>query len=408
MLSIVSKPYFYRPSNLDLPALLAEYGEGKWLGKDLWRLYYILTVIYRKRWEEEWSKERFVPLNAKVLQDVLHCHKSRPSLDVLVKTGVIEMDSRFDYQVGVKSRRFRFTERYSNVRFCEVTGLDLSRVSRRLLYGEALLSKLEPEHRYIYCWLKRTTLADEVLGVLSKTTFDSVTQQDFYERSVEMIQKKQFSFSVGRISGRVFNNVTNLPRGLRPFLRIDGRPLAEIDISASQPLLLSQLYAPDEWERLEYLEMVLSGQFYERLNAKLVKPYKTRDDIKEGVFREVFFGRIRPHPRPLSLVFSEMFPVLSQKVVEAKTPHYKALSHRLQRAESEIVIQGAVGRLMQSNIPVLTVHDSILTFPEHCDCVKTTLKNAVGERLGIVAKITVKPYSGFRGTDSDVGQLAAV
>jgi hypothetical protein len=41
-----------------------------------------------------------------------------------------------------------------------------------------------------------------------------------------------------RAAGRIFNNAANCPKGMRAHFRLDGRLLAECDISNCQPTLM--------------------------------------------------------------------------------------------------------------------------------------------------------------------------
>src|SRR5882672_6072492 len=133
MKSILLNPRFYCPIILDLPAKLVEHGEQQWIARDIWRLYYILTVIYRKRWEKEFDSGTYVELNTAVLQQVLHSKKTKPALDVLIKIGAIETNNYYRVkcsQRGGKSKGYRFTDSYNHVKFREVKEIDYSTISK--------------------------------------------------------------------------------------------------------------------------------------------------------------------------------------------------------------------------------------------------------------------------------------
>ena len=400
MICILRKPFFYCPRNLDLPAKLREHGEDKWAEKDLWRLYYVLWVIYRARW---WTdKGRFVPLNGAVLQQVLNPRKAKLVLNVLLKIGVIETDNHYRVArqtADGKSKGYRFTSDYNCTKFRLVRAgeIDYERISKRLrIREEKELTELRPEHRYLFDCLKRVTICDEARNVIPPRDLLEVwpeDKEDFYERSIEFIQTGQWFFKVGAITGRVFTNVANLPRELRPYLRLDGRRLAEIDISACQPLLLSELYPHDSTEKEKFLEIVLSGNFYEILDAKLSKPYGSehRNELKQAVFTQIFFDKLRSRKGKLGELFSNLFPVLYAQIVKIKTPKHEVLAQRLQRAESDIVIKTFVGEVMRTTrIPLLTIHDSVLTFPEHTTEVVSQLMRAVHARLAVIPNIKDK------------------
>jgi len=393
--------YFYCPSNLDLPAKLKAGGYEELWQKQIWRLYYIITAIYRKRWSSEYDKALFVELNSVILQRVLHSKWAKPALDVLLQLGIIETDNHYIKAVaGVqgKSRGYRIAEPYNSAKFRHVKEVDCSKISKRLIRAQNKhLAVLTPQEQYLMGWLKKLTLSDKVKDSPEMSNLLMTDREmDYYERSVEWIEAKDWRFSVGQITGRVFTNITGLPRELRPFLRLDGEPLVEIDVSACQPLLLYQLYQKGEPEVTKYLDVVLSGQFYETLDKLLEKPYgkERRDELKRAIFTQVFFDEIWPVKSPLCQAFYDQFPVLYSEIVKFKTPNYKALSHRLQRDEAEIVINTVVGRLMENPIiPVVTVHDCILTTPAHAKEVESLLKEAFAEKVGVMPNVKHKNHS---------------
>ena len=59
-----------------------------------------------------------------------------------------------------------------------------------------------------------------------------------------------------------------------------------------------------------------------------------------------------------------------------KKHDYTRLSHHMLRAESAIVIHRAVRRCAQEGIWAVTIHDSIVTFPEHAKAVTAIMEEA--------------------------------
>ena len=245
--------------------------------------------------------------------------------------------------------------------------------------------------------LKRVTIHGDAVALLQRCHFHTCHendhyQEDYYHRSVERIQNRDWFSVPDKNTGRLFNNVTNLPRLLRPFLRLDGKPLVEIDVANCQPLLLISFYE-GEPERERFKEAVESGQFYEMLNAGLEKPYGAdkRDKLKEKVYSQIFFDRKRENPSKLCKAFGGLFPVLYGKIEAIKHTDYRKVALRLQSAEAGIMLGRVVRHIAEtSQIPVLTIHDSILCFEEHKDYVKQLMENAFAETLGVRPKLKFK------------------
>ncbi len=409
MVSDLTNLRFYCPTNLDLPAKLKEHGGEKWLGKDIWRLYYIITVIYRKRWESDFDrrdKHEFVELKAAILRKILSADKAKPALDILMKIGVLETDGHWRRRVlgrvRGKSKGYRFAEVYTeNVKFREVKEIDYSKLPSKITDRSWYILALKPEHRHLFDSVIDTTLSARTVDVNREFVFRNLEEQGYYEQSIKDIVEKRWHFKVSDLTGRVFSNITNLPRIYRPCLLLRGKPLVEIDICSSQPLLLAALYDDGDSERERYLELVIKGEFYDVINSKLTVPYppEQRDRLKEKVFTQILFDRTREKKSELLTIFLELFPHLYRKIVQIKTPDHCVLSHKLQRDEADIVVNRFVGEVIQTTkIPLLTVHDSVLVHPEYVDESVDMLSRAVFSKMGVRPKLKIKDYSNLNLT----------
>src|SRR5208282_4082607 len=63
--------------------------------------------------------------------------------------------------------------------------------------------------------------------------------RDCYMKSVQAIADRSWHFTPDDFCGRCHTNLTNLWKPLRSCLRLDGRPLWNIDIGNSQPTFLA-------------------------------------------------------------------------------------------------------------------------------------------------------------------------
>jgi hypothetical protein len=75
-----------------------------------------------------------------------------------------------------------------------------------------------------------------------------------------------------------------------------------------------------------------------------------------------------------------------------KENDHTALSIALQRIESTLVLEKICGRIAKENpnIPLLTIHDSILTTPEHVEYVVSIIKSVLEENIGIAPKLSIE------------------
>ena len=109
----------------------------------------------------------------------------------------------------------------------------------------------------------------------------------------------------------------------------------------------------------------------------------TRDDFKQVLFADVFYGRAVVST-PVTHLFETHHPEILQWIRSQKAHDYADLARRMQREESGMMIGAVVRRLMEHHpeVPFYTVHDSITTVEEYEDLVGRVLKEEYG-RAGL-------------------------
>jgi len=112
-----------------------------------------------------------------------------------------------------------------------------------------------------------------------------------------------------------------------------------------------------------------------------------RPQFKQMFFTDVFFGR-NIVQTPVTALFQREFPTVVQFIRQQKQPDYRTLAQNMQRAESKFVIDIVCRRLMEHHpeIPVITIHDSIMTTKEHAAMVKRIMAEEF-QRMGIKATV---------------------
>lgn len=242
---------------------------------------------------------------------------------------------------------------------------------------------------------------------LAYVSFDSDAQATLnrhirHFRSFDRIYAWRYSFNgvlnerfwVRRHSetGRVFTNITSLPKVLRRHVLLCGEATAEIDIKNSQPFLAATLYPNSCAEKARYLELVKSGEFYEAINQQLSVPYdlpKKRDNLKCRIFKEVFFGQALNRYEALT-VFSNLFPELSAIIKsKKKNGNTSALPLHLQSIEARAMIGNVHTRAVGAGVPIITIHDSALVRVRDVDRVADWIKEAFAAVVGTAPDLRV-------------------
>lgn len=251
--------------------------------------------------------------------------------------------------------------------------------------------------------------------------------------SVMKIESGNLYYKVDDNVGRFHSNLTNIKKELRHYITYNGQTLVNIDINNSQPLLSSILfnqsfynqskqqyislydipssfqylinkYTPtythtiimlvktlqklDNKEVNHYLRMARSGKFYQEL-SKAMYPKQSFDKgrMKELTYK-VFFSSnqsIQGMNNWTKREFKWRFKGIYEMFSAIKRKNHRALSHILQRIESEIMIQNVCKRisLEHPTLPIFTIHDSVLTTIGNQDYVIKVIEEEVFKLTGL-------------------------
>ncbi len=259
--------------------------------------------------------------------------------------------------------------------------------------------------------------------------------------TVEQISHGEFDYMICR-QGRVHTPITRLFTAARACLSIDGKPLVSIDIANSQLIFFTLLmlesqynqqagdmderdmcergiYDPafvpsfppsspsctTEGDKERFMALVLEGRIYEYLMERYRGTGQTieaRREFKDLFFQQVLFGdnsKYYASQLLLALLFREDFPsvwefILQQKQWNGVGPEgeaFKKLAIRMQQRESRYMIGQVCSRLAKYHpeIPILTIHDSILTHPEYMPTIQRVMTEEFA-RLGVRPALRVE------------------
>lgn len=233
----------------------------------------------------------------------------------------------------------------------------------------------------------------------------NINQYNCLKSSAMRIVDQDYNCKRDNTSRRFHSNITNMSKDLRNFLRVDGKPLVNIDIKNSQPYLstllfthpervacfakdeqlaklLKEIKIPKSRDIDHYIELVTSGRIYEFLMAEFLKEglILTRKETKRQVLRTLYAKNWKPKNevnRHAREIFTQRFPTVHRifskirgrrKIGEDgniynKFVNYKRFAILLQRIESHLVLDVIMKRIYKElpGVFAMTIHDSILT-----------------------------------------------
>lgn len=247
-------------------------------------------------------------------------------------------------------------------------------------------------------YLKQLTIDERFKDFINAFYIIETDKYNSVLASATRIGNNDIFYSVDSTAGRFHSNATNSAKGLRPFLRINGEPLVNIDIKNSQPflsililmnpskvafltknkafaMLLQTLKVPQNKDVKKYISLVIDGQFYEYLMTEFSKEglLLTRSETKVQVLRILFARNRMPKDetnRKARQIFIDRFPTVHRVFSEIRGHEkgdqftsFKRFAILLQRIESHIMLQVILKRIYKE-LPgtiAVTIHDSIMT-----------------------------------------------
>lgn len=258
--------------------------EGIKFDKD--RLAYIIGLISSipASNKDSIAEDGFVPIYSKYIQRFFPDYKCY--LDYLIKTGVIIPDGF--YIEGKKSIGYKFAPFYENVRLVKYVyhrstkDAGVSSIAVPVQTFNKDTNKLEDNPLvnipYLSQWYKNKKLtinssAREYAWQVKERKFAAgisswddnhdkwdernkryfkkypKSQYDAAMHNIAAIETGAYNAKIDSNVHRLHSAITNMQKDYRNFLKYDGQELTAIDISNSQPFLLTILFNPNFWDK---------------------------------------------------------------------------------------------------------------------------------------------------------------
>jgi len=328
----------------------------------------------------------FVYFNANQLQALLSHIRYKSVIQDLQDKGVIRrapVKSKFQtllycfdplfmdpIETGVKIRNLKVrngVRRYLGIQQDTVDKNVLSWTRSSLLETKILVteeiffSDLEDKYR-IY---RRS----KTLQGLKYKNFDNyledLARNYFSVRHYQQLDKQERSRYIKQdtFSGRIYTIATGVPKWVRSYVRIQGEPLAEIDMRATHPYLLFHILKNTDYIRFLW-ETTLSGKdIYEAYGERI--GITDRAAVKYRFLRSIY-GRMNSK---YYKEFKQQFPEAGKVIDNIKTRNvpgnpskkgsYTNLAYKIMNKEVKLFRKVWEGMYL-AEIPFLPIHDGIL------------------------------------------------
>jgi hypothetical protein len=286
--------------------------------------------------------------------------------------------------------------------------------TKRPITKKSILRKLdeyENAKRPVQRWLQENSTRLEVVdppesyldqlaraGFEAEGTGSTEERRRAYDGTLRLIRDRTWLCTFDPFSRRFHNNATALKRELRPFLRVAGEPLVEIDIKAAQPLFLGLVARHKGILGADQFLKVCEGDLYQHLADK---GDWTREYVKEQLMQRALFSSNKSPSQKTAVKrrFDQEFPEMAQFFREAKygrptkenpKPHNK-LARMAQKAEVNFVIFTVCERIRKERPEcwLTTIHDSVLCRPRDGEYVRCVMLDEF-RKLGVSPRLEAR------------------
>lgn len=277
------------------------------------------------------------------------------------------------------------------------------------------------------------------------------TQYNCSELNIHRISNGFFVLSVDNNVYRLHSAISNLKSEIRNCITYNGQDLVSIDIKNSQPYISTGILKNSFWDASRkictkydfkgyfninsisksilkeifnnnkeeifsfimlcksaeskansdlhrYATLVQQGQFYEYLAGEIGNElnidYSDRKRVKADVFQVLFtdnrfLGQEEARPKR---IFKDRFPDVYDLFAAIKRHDKTNLPRLLQRIESHIMLLLVAKRIAKEKprLPILTIHDSIVTTVGNEDYVQSVLKDEMAKAIGFPPTLSLE------------------
>lgn len=364
---------------------------------------FFCSTIHLLRYSNKKNKDKeFISINHKLMEKFISKKYYTQIVQDLIDWGVIERDNH--YIKEEKSIGYKLLPPYcSGVKKCLIKDDRLNKKLNAYRHSEERqISKLPSVYQWLGKSNTRITIDRRAALRYNSFNFSSPVDHHRFESntfSITAMSDGYHYFSVDTFGHRAHSNITNLHRGIRRYLSVEGSPLGQVDIRNSQPLffylLIRDVPSIPETEKESYRKLVEEGKFYEFFMTRFGICEKKRDKFKQKILTGLFFDKNRCTSNRYTEYFKEHFPGIVNYIIETKRGNYKNLVQRLQRAESHFVIEKVVGRFIEKFRErqefISTIHDSIVVKVEMLDEAHRLMTECFKEE-GVNPILTLKQF----------------
>lgn len=420
------------------------------------KLFYIISFIYYHqimRHDSDIQDDGYgVTISSKMFQSILG-KKYKQHFQYLCDNNMLKMLSK--HLVGVTSRVYVLNSEFlRNPDYYTIESFTFGKTLKRINkkpphnydYLEKWLKKIDFDVEYATVFnnlmfeSRKNYQPFQTISKKNRKRLSNLHSQYAHgQLSILKMKNKDHSITIDKKGNRLHSHLTNCPKLLRNFITIDGHNLVSIDIKNSQPYMLLALFQHKNFKKKsdtsnphltipttllstrnipsiilghssvilnskefqDYKKLVTTGKIYDEF-VKLAKideneielGFSERDIVKFR-FMLCFYSANSANSQGMKTLFRSKFPKIYALMCDLKEKDHTTLSILLQRVESILILNKICGRISSEfpKIPLLTIHDSILTIPKFVDQVVKVINEEAKKYIGIEPMLSIEECS---------------
>lgn len=192
--------------------------------------------------------------------------------------------------------------------------------------------------------------------------------------------------------GRLYNNFTNLPKIMRPFITFEGHPitLCEVDVSACMAFILGILLQRD-WFLTDDVELFIKMSQEPDFYAKIADQINYHSaDLKTDFLTMLNTRNERRKSLEIYQHFLTKFPHVAEFINDTNAGDNSRLYSACIKVESKVMVDMVYMRLLNYKRKVFSIHDGLLTEPQDAVLAEKLIRKGFREEFGVEPVIKIK------------------
>ena len=397
---------------------------------------YFLNLIIFGYFGKDFQDGDYLSLSSRILEKNVGKGYNK-YLDLFVKEEIIDKINYSTHEKNGHCNLFRLNEKWYDFEKINTHTVTCTKINKTL--KARVFPSAKQKYYHLWKWYNDKKFTFDSLGARQELQNVEFSKSRLWMGNTIFNLEQGYKWFVCHSwDKRLHTNLTNMNKELRKYLKYDGQSLQNIDVNNSQIFFLLVLLHKIKNRNLKDIEiessiilelssvnlcsrefqgfhdLVVSGTFYTVLGKKLMEEkgfgdyyIKMEYDYKNKKANHIKIDNPKKLMKPIAFEimfsknnhyttekkwFREQFPTIYRVIEIIKSKNHNTLALMLQNLEAEAILDITAKRIKEFNkdIPIYTIHDSILTIPEHTNDIKRIMIESIFDFTGLKPSVSIE------------------